>query len=129
MKIHHWRNFVVTHSPRFPKVPGGVPLLQSGDHFVMVGSPAIDESGDRTVVRFIVSGARGAARSRLLLHDLNEQVAMRDLALLKRLLTAAGRNIQAGDRGGVVAALSGLRANVRLRVQPSGYAVIMDVLS
>jgi hypothetical protein len=106
-----------------------VPTLTSGTHNVLFGSVSLRETLAMARLAFILTANGTAVRSALLLRGQPDERTQHDLAVLQRLLLASGRRIESCDLSGLLRAVSGLRARVKLRVLPSGFAVIEEVVA
>ena len=78
-------------------------------------------------LHFMISAGGALARSTLLLKGEPEDHALRDLAILARLLRAGGRDLGTGGRHDLIRAVSGLRARVVLKGSARGSATIEEV--
>ena len=115
---------------RWPSIPSTVRPLADGEHDTSLGGAFVHvaEDGRRAAVRFVVAAEGRAALAQLVLMGEPEERAVRDLALLARLLGAGGRRVEDGGPAGVVRALSGLRARLRLRGFARGFVAIEEIL-
>lgn len=116
-------------SRRAAPPPRCMPILPNGTHNVLIGSVSLNKEDAQARIHFVLSSNGAAARSALLLRGQPEERVLHDLALLDGLLRASGRRIESGDLSGLLRAVSGLRARVKLRVLPSGFAIVEEVLA
>lgn len=115
---------------RWPSIPPTVQPLADGEHDASLGGAfvRVAEDGRHAAVRFVVAAEGRAALAQIVLLGGPEERAVRDLALLARLLSAGGRRVQDSGPAGIARALSGLRARLRLRAFARGFVAIEEVL-
>jgi hypothetical protein len=106
-----------------------VPTLTSDTHNVLFGCVSLRETPAMARLAFILTANGAAGRSALLLRGHPDERTQHDLAVLQRLLLASGRRIESSDLSGLLRAISGLRARVKLRVLPGGFAFIEEVVA
>ena len=108
--------------------PRLAPPLPSGAHHLVIGVPSLAFRDRRAQVHFALSRGDAVSRSSLLVAGHPEDRVLHDLALLKRLLEAGGRLLESDDRVGLLRAMCGIRAYMRVRALDGGYVVIDEVL-
>jgi hypothetical protein len=97
-------------------------------HTLLVGAASVEERDGQAKLRFVLSRGDAASRSSLLLAGEPEDRALHDLALLRQLLETADRRVETDDRVGLLRAVNGILAHVRVRALDDGFAVLDEVL-